>query len=77
VSNNVVILQAGRYENPEENPFFPENLVSSLVPSYPFTKVKFIKTDIILQFPQLIQLGIKTTYFKIDCICRFCILEPL
>ncbi|GAU17688.1 hypothetical protein TSUD_07500 [Trifolium subterraneum] len=30
---------AGRYENPEENPFFPENLLSSLVPSYPFTKI--------------------------------------
>ncbi|XP_058728645.1 chorismate mutase 2-like isoform X2 [Vicia villosa] len=30
--------KAGRYENPEENPFFPENLWPSLVPSYPFTK---------------------------------------
>ncbi|KAK2452838.1 chorismate mutase [Trifolium repens] len=35
----IVQAKAGRYENPEENPFFPENLVSSLVPSYPFTKI--------------------------------------
>ncbi|CAJ1972397.1 unnamed protein product [Sphenostylis stenocarpa] len=28
--------KAGRYKNPEENPFFPENLPPSSVPSYPF-----------------------------------------
>ncbi|KAL2317979.1 hypothetical protein Fmac_031855 [Flemingia macrophylla] len=31
--------QAGRYKNPEENPFFPENLPPSVVPSYPFTEI--------------------------------------
>ncbi|PNY16481.1 chorismate mutase [Trifolium pratense] len=35
----IVQAKAGRYENPEENAFFPENLLSSLVPSYPFTKI--------------------------------------
>ncbi|CAK8569945.1 unnamed protein product [Lathyrus sativus] len=38
-STETVQAKAGRYENPEENPFFPENLQSSLVPSYPFTKI--------------------------------------
>jgi len=33
------MLQAGRYINPEENPFFPENLRSSVVPHYPFPQV--------------------------------------
>ncbi|KAK7351347.1 hypothetical protein VNO77_10726 [Canavalia gladiata] len=28
--------KAGRYVNPEENPFFPENLPASVVPHYPF-----------------------------------------
>ncbi|XP_058727883.1 chorismate mutase 1, chloroplastic-like [Vicia villosa] len=37
--SETVQAKAGRYENPEENPFFPENLWPSLVPSYPFTKV--------------------------------------
>lgn len=31
--------QAGRYKNPEENPFFPEHLPPSIVPSYPFTQI--------------------------------------
>ncbi|XP_004498812.1 chorismate mutase 2 isoform X2 [Cicer arietinum] len=41
VVNNTegVQAKAGRYKNPEENPFFPENLLSSLVPSYPFTQI--------------------------------------
>lgn len=30
---------AGRYGNPEENPFFPEHLPRSLVPPYPFPQV--------------------------------------
>ncbi|ESW33082.1 hypothetical protein PHAVU_001G041900 [Phaseolus vulgaris] len=30
--------KAGRYTNPEENPFFPENLPPSSVPSYPFSQ---------------------------------------
>ncbi|TKY74798.1 Chorismate mutase 2 [Spatholobus suberectus] len=29
--------KAGRYINPEENPFFPENLPPSVVPHYPFS----------------------------------------
>ncbi|KAK7320644.1 hypothetical protein VNO77_30305 [Canavalia gladiata] len=31
--------QAGRYQSPEENPFFPENLPPPIVPSYPFTQI--------------------------------------
>ncbi|XP_061354339.1 chorismate mutase 2-like isoform X2 [Gastrolobium bilobum] len=34
-----VQAKAGRYENPEENPFFPENLPPSIVPAYPFTQI--------------------------------------
>ncbi|KAE9586437.1 hypothetical protein Lal_00044705 [Lupinus albus] len=30
--------KAGRYKNPEENAFFPENLPPSLLTSYPFTQ---------------------------------------
>ncbi|KAL3023288.1 hypothetical protein AAZX31_04G059500 [Glycine max] len=30
--------KAGRYINPEENPFFPENLPPSVVPRYPFSQ---------------------------------------
>lgn len=30
---------AGRYENPEEHPFFPENLPPSLVPRHKYTEV--------------------------------------
>ncbi|AES59088.2 putative chorismate mutase [Medicago truncatula] len=37
-NTEIVQAKAGRYKNPEENPFFPENLSLSLVPSYPFTK---------------------------------------
>lgn len=33
------VLQAGRYKNPEENPFFPEYLPSSAAPNYPFPQV--------------------------------------
>ncbi|KOM48792.1 hypothetical protein LR48_Vigan07g249600 [Vigna angularis] len=33
-----VQAKAGRYTNPEENPFFPENLPPSSVPSYPFSQ---------------------------------------
>ncbi|TKY58048.1 Chorismate mutase 2 [Spatholobus suberectus] len=41
VVKNTEALQAkaGRYKNPEENPFFPENLPPSMVPSYPFTQI--------------------------------------
>ncbi|KAL5071526.1 hypothetical protein RYX36_022413 [Vicia faba] len=38
-NTETVQAKAGRYENPEENPFFPENLQPLLVPSYPFTKI--------------------------------------
>ncbi|KAL4307683.1 hypothetical protein HN51_042068 [Arachis hypogaea] len=40
VVKNTEAVQAkvGRYNNPEENPFFPENLPPSLVPSYSFTQ---------------------------------------
>ncbi|MED6206565.1 Chorismate mutase 2, variant 2 [Stylosanthes scabra] len=40
VVKNTEAVQAkvGRYNNPEENPFFPENLPPSLVPPYPFTE---------------------------------------
>ncbi|KAI4337245.1 hypothetical protein L6164_015686 [Bauhinia variegata] len=31
--------KAGRYKSPEENPFFPENLLPSMVPYYPFSKM--------------------------------------
>ncbi|KAK7317446.1 hypothetical protein RJT34_01690 [Clitoria ternatea] len=34
----VVPAVVGRYKNPEENPFFPENLSASFVPSNPFTQ---------------------------------------
>ncbi|KAK7301777.1 hypothetical protein RJT34_12652 [Clitoria ternatea] len=34
----VVPAVVGRYKNPEENPFFPENLFASFVPSNPFTQ---------------------------------------
>jgi len=33
------MLQAGRYTNLEENPFFPENLPPSVEPHYPFSQV--------------------------------------
>ncbi|RDX85189.1 Chorismate mutase 2 [Mucuna pruriens] len=41
VVKNTEALQAkaGRYKNPEENPFFPEYLPPSMVPSYPFTQI--------------------------------------
>ncbi|CAI8605976.1 unnamed protein product [Vicia faba] len=39
LNTETVQAKAGRYENPEENPFFPENLQPLLVPSYPFTKI--------------------------------------
>ncbi|XP_027332760.1 chorismate mutase 2 isoform X2 [Abrus precatorius] len=41
VVKNTEAIQAktGRYKNPEENPFFPENLQPSFVPSYPFTQI--------------------------------------
>ncbi|KAK7260976.1 hypothetical protein RIF29_27279 [Crotalaria pallida] len=35
-NTEAVQAKAGRYQNPEENPFFPENLPPSLVTSYPF-----------------------------------------
>ncbi|KAJ1381465.1 Chorismate mutase, AroQ class, eukaryotic type [Sesbania bispinosa] len=38
-STEAVQAKAGRYKNPEENPFFPENLPPSIVPSYPFTQI--------------------------------------
>ncbi|KAK7311044.1 hypothetical protein RJT34_08918 [Clitoria ternatea] len=40
IVKNTEALQAevGRYKNPEENPFFPENLSASFVPSNPFTQ---------------------------------------
>ncbi|XP_044471515.1 chorismate mutase 2-like [Mangifera indica] len=31
--------RAGRYENPEENPFFPDNLPGSLLPPYNYPKI--------------------------------------
>ncbi|KAI9106645.1 hypothetical protein K1719_022173 [Acacia pycnantha] len=31
--------KAGRYKNPEENPFFPEYLPSSAAPNYPFPQI--------------------------------------
>ncbi|XP_054798301.1 chorismate mutase 2 isoform X1 [Prosopis cineraria] len=31
--------KAGRYKNPEENPFFPEDLPSSVAPNYPFPQI--------------------------------------
>ncbi|CAL0333069.1 unnamed protein product [Lupinus luteus] len=37
-NTEAVQAKAGRYKNPEQNPFFPENLPPSLVTSYPFTQ---------------------------------------
>lgn len=41
-SNNIIrwsMKQCGRYENPEEHPFFPDALPSSLVPSHEYPNV--------------------------------------
>ncbi|KAL2346654.1 hypothetical protein Fmac_000654 [Flemingia macrophylla] len=36
--SEAIQAKAGRYTNPEENPFFPENLPPSVVPHYPFSE---------------------------------------
>ncbi|KAG6490705.1 hypothetical protein ZIOFF_052015 [Zingiber officinale] len=39
--SEAVQARAGRYQNPEEIPFFPENLVPPLVPPYQYPKVLY------------------------------------
>nr|AFK41827.1 unknown [Lotus japonicus] len=38
-NTEAVQAKAGRYQNPEENAFFPEHFPLSIVPSYPFTQI--------------------------------------
>lgn len=38
-NTEAIQAMAGRYQNPEENAFFPEHLPSPIVPSYPFTQI--------------------------------------
>ncbi|KAF7817304.1 chorismate mutase 2 isoform X1 [Senna tora] len=38
-NTEAIQAKAGRYQSPEENPFFPENLPPSLMPHYPFSKI--------------------------------------
>ncbi|KAK7283129.1 hypothetical protein RIF29_12435 [Crotalaria pallida] len=38
INTETIQAEAGRYNNPEENPFFPENLPPSIVPHYNFSQ---------------------------------------
>ena len=57
---NLNVLQAGRYENPEEHPFFPDNLPPSLVPRHKYPKV--------IYSPKLVHVLLFSIFLKLETI---------
>ena len=66
------MLQAGRYENPEENPFFPDDLPPSMVPTHDYKQVT-LPTWFLLSKIKTSVLFLSTTNLNY----RFCILQAL